>query len=366
MREQVLGLQAALDRSAASGLSAGPLSEVYGRLGQAYHGYRLLGPAECCYRNALLLAPKDPRWTYLLADVCRLDGRLQDAELHYRQALALDPRLLAAHVRLGDAYVQQNRLEAAQRAYEAALSLDLSCAAALAGLGQVALSRKDYAGAVARFEAALALVPAANRLHIPLAMAYRGLGEVPKAIQHLLQRGAVGVTPPDPLLDEVQALAQGERLAVLRGRNAFQAGRYAEAAAEFRKAVEAEPESVPARVNLGSALGLLGDTAGAIEQYREALRLDPKLASAHFNLGALLGKQGRLDEAAGHFEAALASNPDDLQAHLELAAVRNKAGRCADAVAALRRALALAERLGEARTAQGLRRTLTAIPEPCP
>ena len=58
----------------------------------------------------------------------------------------------------------------------------------------------------------------------------------------------------DPLVDGLQDLITGERVYLSRGKVAFEAQRYAEAANEFRKAVAAKPGSVAARVNLGAAL----------------------------------------------------------------------------------------------------------------
>ena len=65
--------------------------------------------------------------------------------------------------------------------------------------------------------------PEANRLHHPLALAYRGLGDRAKAEEHLGKAGAVGLRPADPLLDEVAALRLGERVAIVKGKVAAQA-----------------------------------------------------------------------------------------------------------------------------------------------
>jgi tetratricopeptide (TPR) repeat protein len=141
---------------------------------------------------------------------------------------------------------------------------------------------------VTYLEAALRAVPAANRLHYNLAMAYRGLGEMEKAKAHLERRGTVGLRPPDPLVDELQELTLGERVHLVRGRMAFAAERYGEAAALFQEAVDADPTSVRSRVNLGTALARSGDREGALAQYRKALELDPTMVEAWVNLGGVL------------------------------------------------------------------------------
>ena len=366
VREQIQEVQRDLAATVDADSSNARLGQAYGALGQMYHAYGQLDAAECAYRQALELAPNETRWAYLLGDALRQAGHVDEAATEYRHAVELQPTLLAAQVRLGDALLDQGQLQTAEQAYRAALALDTGCAAALAGLGQVDLARQDYAGAAAHLEKALAMAPAANRLHVPLAMAYRGLGQLELARQHLAQRGTVGVSPPDPLLDAMHALVRSERLPLLRGRSAFQAGRYADAVAEFKKAVLANPRSVPARVNLGSALGLSGDEDGAIDQYHQALSLDPSLSSAHYDLAILLTHKDRLDEAAQHFRAAIQAAPADLQARLQLISVLQRAGHCANAVKELSDALSLAERQRETGVAARLRKALAAAPSPCP
>ena len=56
--------------------------------------------------------------------------------------------------------------------------------------------------------------------------------------------------------------------------------RLPEAAAEFRTAVELNPDDANARFNFGVALVNLGQTHAAIEQLSEAVRLNPGLAEA--------------------------------------------------------------------------------------
>src|SRR5204863_5745842 len=176
-----------------------------------------------------------------------------------------------------------NRLEDARASFVKALEIQQSAAADY-GLGQVALSKGSYAEAVDYFQKALGLAPAANRIHYSLAMAYRGLHDVEKAKTHLAQQGSVGVRVADPLIDGLQELVQGARMHLVRGRLAFDAKRYAEATTEFRLAVAAGPDSVPAHVNLGAALSQTGDLSGAIDEFEATLRLDANNTTAHYNL----------------------------------------------------------------------------------
>jgi tetratricopeptide (TPR) repeat protein len=163
-------------------------------------------------------------------------------------------------------------------------------------------------------------------------MAYRGLGNLHKAQAHLQQQGPVGVRVADPLVDGLQELVQGERLHLVRGRMAFDASRFSEAADEFRKAVAANPAGVAARVNLGSTLAQMGDVKGAIEQYQEAIGISPSNAAAHFNLGQLLAKQNQHEAAILHFQSVLGVNPRDTDARYLLAQELLKSGRSEEAL----------------------------------
>ena len=62
---------------------------------------------------------------------------------------------------------------------------------------------------------------------------------------------------------------------------------------------------------LGYALHLKEDLAGAIAAYREAVRLDPTAAQTHYNLGLALQEWGDLAGAIGAFEVARRLDPND-------------------------------------------------------
>lgn len=308
------------------------LSLAYGTLGEIYHAYSLHGPAQQCYQNASRLAPNDFRWIYLLAKLEHLQGRVEEAIQHYQVAASLQPAFVPTQVNLGNLYLELNRLEQASACFALALQKEPNNAAAHYGLGQVALSKRNFAAAIEYLEKALALVPQANRIHYPLALAYRGLGNMEKAKSHLAQQGSVGLRTADPLVDRLVELVQGGRVHMIRGKLALEGKKYEEAAAEFRKAIEAEPESVPAHVNLGAALTQLGDPKGAAEQFARALSIDPNNLTANYNLAVLLANQNQHQEAIKHLRAVLTTNANDLGARMFLAQELVKVNRVDDAI----------------------------------
>jgi len=312
--------------------SRGQLAEAYGALGQVYHAYELHDAATACYANAVILVPGDHRFPHLLGVIAENTGELQEAIEQFQKAVELNSEYEATRVRLGDAYLQLNRLAEAREQFEQVLKQFPRSSAAKNGLGNVALAEKKYGEAVDHFEAALKQVPSANRLHYSLAMAYRGLGELEKAEEHLKKRGTVGLRPVDALVDGMQQHIQGERLHLIRGRLAFNAGRFQEAFESFSLAVEAKPDSARARVNLGTTLSILEKPGQAIAEYREAIKHDPRNFAAHYNLGLMLQQSEDYEQAEHHLAIALELKPNDHAANRVLAATMKKAGRDDDAL----------------------------------
>ena len=333
VRDQITTAQTALALLAKDPATTKPaLSEAYGKLGQIYHAYSLIAAARDCYLNASSLAPQDFRWIYLLAKLDQQEGRYDDAIRRYQSARTIRPDYVATLVNLGNIFLELNRLEEARESFSAALQVDANSPAAHYGLGQVAVSKRSYAEAVDHFEKTLAQVPGANRVHYSLAMAYRGLGNVEQVKAHLAQQGTVGVRVADPVFDSLQDLIAGERVYLARGKIAFEARRYADAATEFRKAIASQPASLTARINLGAALTQLGEVNGAIEQFEAALQIDPRSVNANYNLAVLLAGQKNHEAAIAHLRSALTVAENDLNARLLLAQELKHAGHIDEAL----------------------------------
>jgi tetratricopeptide (TPR) repeat protein len=320
VREHVVWAQNQLIAAAKdSKVSAEKLADIYGLTGEIYHAYSLHPAAGECYLNAASLAPKDFRWVYLLAKLQEREGEAQKAIDYFVAARELRGDYLPVFVGLGNIYLQLNRLDEAEANFRRALELNDKVAAAQYGLGQAALSKRNYAEASRYLEKTLELSPESNRVHYALAMAYRGLGKMDQARSQLALSGTVGVRVFDPLVDGLQDLIKGARLYLIRGHTALQAARFADAAAQFRKAIAAQPDSVPAHFNLGAALSQTGDLSGAIAEFEETLKLDPNHPNAHYNLGLLLAQVSRDQEAIKHLQAAVSSEPTDNSARFLLA-----------------------------------------------
>ncbi len=126
-----------------------------------------------------------------------------------------------------------------------------------------------------------------------------------------------------------------------------------QAAAYYRAALSARPDSVAALSNLGRTLQEHGDLAGALAAVRRALVLDPKLAETHCNLGSILFLQGDLAGALAAFDQALTLEPRLAGAHTNRGLVLKARGDLAGALAAHDRAIALEPKMARAHNHRG-------------
>jgi TolB-like protein/Tfp pilus assembly protein PilF len=89
-------------------------------------------------------------------------------------------------------------------------------------------------------------------------------------------------------------------------------GRFDEAIAEMRRALELDPLSVIINADVGTVLCTAGKFDEAIEQLRKTLEMDPDFYYAHWNLGQALELKGRTDEAIAEYKKASELNDDPL------------------------------------------------------
>jgi tetratricopeptide (TPR) repeat protein len=104
-----------------------------------------------------------------------------------------------------------------------------------------------------------------------------------------------------------------------------------EAAAWYRRALEADPYLVAALINLANIHYTRDQLAEAQALYERAIGLEPDFFEAHFNLGNIYHDLGRYPEAATCYRDALALNPSYPDAHFYLAVTFEKMGHSHDA-----------------------------------
>ena len=358
MRDRVSSLKLQIEHSGTPSLE---LSVAYGELGKLLMAAEQFDAAESCYLNAQMLAPDDRRWPYYLGHLYRITGPLAKSAQSLERALQLQSSDVATLVWLGEAYLAQGRPDTAEPQFAKALALQPQSVSARFGAGRAALARKDHARAVQYLEETLALDPRETAAHYPLALAYRGLGNVGKAEAHLRQKGDIQILPTDPLMKDLDELLQSPKAYDLRGGRALEAGDFAAAAVYFRKGLELAPANPSLGLRLGTALFQMGDARAALEQFERVVRTSPEYSKAHYSLGVLMEASGRHQEAIDRFSAAVKYEPGYVQARVGLAGALRQSGRLQESLVEYEEALKLDPgvsdaALGYAMALVGLRR----------
>ena len=261
-------------------------------------------------------------------------GELQEAVSLYRETIKADPGHVLAHNNLGMAYIELERFQDAEKEIREAIKLDTNAAEAYSNLGHVLRRQgkdEEAAQAYLRFlelapdaedagkisawidrvlsktaqsspapqpvaPKAPAPKPPAPKPPVPKPPAGRVQGPVEKpaaegagdfdfsSLAAGIEGGeAAGASraPQPPRAGTLGALE--EMLA--RADGLYEAQRYGEAIAEYRKAMELEPQALSARVGLASSLLKDGHGAEATTHLEEALKLAPEDAEVHYLLG---------------------------------------------------------------------------------
>lgn len=253
--------------------------------------------AERAFRRGLELAPDDAEIRNSLGWTLFQAGRSAEAAAEYERAVAADPKHAKAHANLGLALVELGRLDDAAAHYRAAIDLEPRAEIwSDLAFAQMRMGRFDEARASC--EKALALDPACPAAHVNLAVMSVRDGDMAAAERHYRE-----ALPKRPTAETHNGL--GFVLA--------REGRYDEAAAELRRAIEIDPKYVPAYNNLAELLARRGDVDEAARLYEKSLELKPSpgvraaldalrrgTAGAPGAAGASLGRPSGVALASAH------------------------------------------------------------------
>lgn len=120
----------------------------------------------------------------------------------------------------------------------------------------------------------------------------------------------------------------------------LQAGRYDEALAHLRRAVELQPANEQAHHNIWIALTRQGRQDDLLQAYRDSIRVFPKFAEAHYSLGLELQRRGQEAEAVAAYRAAIGLRPAHSKALNNLGQLAQKQGNLEEASRRYREAVA--------------------------
>lgn len=140
----------------------------------------------------------------------------------------------------------------------------------------------------------------------------------------------------DAALFGSEPVTENSRLRYNRGRLAREAGRFDDAASEYRRAIELNPRSVEALVNLAEVEASVGRFDEQFALLRRAVDVAPQNGIALTALGAAHERRGHPTEALAHYERAVLFDPTLGIARRRYATILLQAGRHEDALAQAR------------------------------
>lgn len=212
--------------------------------------------------------------------------------------------------------IARSSLTSAEKALEQAILLNNQVADAFHLLGLVYSKKGKFKKAILSFEKALSLDAFHTDAAIALSSLYNDVGKYKEGAniffktKRRLERTAPGF---DPRINQGLAHKHFEL-----GSLYLQYERFSEAYQEFSKAYALEPENILSCVQMAKCLAKADDKDGAIGLLQKALEKDPKSAEARVQLGILYHSKQRLRDAYRQWQEVLAVDPENKSAQMYL------------------------------------------------
>ena len=203
---------------------------------------------------------------------------------------------------------EAGRLAEAETTYRHVLSREENHPRALHLLGVLASEKGQTDVAINLISRAIAILPSVPSYHSNLGETFRRAGKFTEAIAAC--RHAIDLNP-----NYATAHANLGRAYSDQAQRDHDQAQLDCATSAFRDAVRLFPDSPEFHNELGCALKFKLDLDGAIAAFREAVRLRPDFADAYNNLGATLLECGLHDEAITSLRLALQITPGDAGTH---------------------------------------------------
>ena len=129
--------------------------------------------------------------------------------------------------------------------------------------------------------------------------------------------------------------------AAAAGSTAYRAGDFEGAVAQYREAVQRNPDDAEAHSNLGQVLVRMKQAEEALPHFDRAIQLIPNRWAYHFNRARALGMLERWPEAVAGYRQAQQLYPDDYAIAFNLGQALQRTGDDAAAVEEFKRAASL-------------------------
>jgi len=139
-----------------------------------------------------------------------------------------------------------------------------------------------------------------------------------------------------------------------QGNAAYNAGKYSQAEAIWRRVLQIEQKNAEAYVGLGNALYYQKKLEQAIAAYNKAIQIEPKNAYAYNGVGWVLLAQKKPNEAITAFQTAIQIDPRYANNYDGLGATLSEQGKLNEAIAAYQKAIQIDPKYGRAYNNMGI------------
>jgi tetratricopeptide (TPR) repeat protein len=262
-----------------------------------------------------------------MAEMCRQQGRLDEAIRHGERAVALEPTLASAHSNLGVALYDAKEYDRAETCHLRALALVPGMLQSLNNLGSIERARKNKSGAEQWYRQALLAHPdyleSLSNLGAVLVEADRADEAVP-VLENALRLNA---NYPEALCNLGLARLKQDRIE--------------QAVVLLQRSLQLKPDYPEAMIGLARALSDQDRLPEAEALLRQLNRIAPRNTDAWCQLGSLLMEAGEADQSRAAFESALAIDPELSDALSGLGNLQLEAGKIDEAEQLLKRAIAI-------------------------
>jgi len=291
-------------------------------------------------------------------------GRAGDARTAFDAALKVDPRNVDALVGQGTVFFQESRFTEALTRFDTALQArpNDEIATSYDALAKIKLERlKD---AKDQLVAARAKFPKSAKIMFALAQAETALGnggdaekdlrqaidwaspKDPESVEPYIALATLLASKPDrdkdaqQVIDDAKSKLPDEApVAVAFGEYDAAQGRYEDAVAHFKHALELSPSSLSTHFKLGVTYRHMRKPDLAGTEFDQVLAIDKDYPGLALERGLLFEESGEVERALEQFKNALARAPNDADLQLRVGAAYVAIGRPTDALPMLRKVL---------------------------
>ena len=335
-------------------------AETHVNLGSLYAMTKQWQPAIACYQKAIAIQPNLAPAYRNLARVWTQEGKLEEANECWYEAYSLEPDKVSPdqHFKLGNLLFKQRQITYAIACYRRAIELNPNLTAAYQNLATALKKQGKLDEAAVCLQKAAALnssgLVAGDRVSDTVAPATRVKGD-----RNSRQRAAA-VETGDAIASSAPAnnrnnghskSAESLTLSVLDSGNSnsgkpvasinsvsaeayikqaeyyYAQGKFEEAVAECKRAIEIKPEATLAYKIAGNATQAMGKVDAARYWYAQALENDPNFAEVYANLGSLYAQQKQWQKSIACYQKAIENKPNLASAYRNLARVFLQSGQ---------------------------------------